>query len=38
MHTGEKPYTCALCASAFSHKTSLTLHMRKHSGENSSEC
>ena len=33
IHTGEKPYKCNLCESAFAHANVLKGHMRKHTGD-----
>ena len=33
IHTGEKPYKCILCESAFAHANVLKGHMRKHTGD-----
>nr|2EML_A Chain A, Zinc finger protein 28 homolog [Homo sapiens] len=31
--TGEKPYECSVCGKAFSHRQSLSVHQRIHSGK-----
>ena len=38
MHTGERPYSCKICARSFSHSTALKLHLRMHTGEKPHVC
>ena len=37
-HTGEKPYKCSQCDTAFSYDTQLSNHMRTHTGEKLYKC
>ena len=38
MHTGEKPYECAICKKTFSQSSTLAVHKRVHTGEKPYEC
>jgi uncharacterized Zn-finger protein len=33
VHSGEKPYKCHVCDEAFTQSSTLTKHLRVHSGE-----
>ena len=37
-HTGEKPYICDVCSTAFTMKSPLIMHMRTHTGEKPFNC
>ncbi|KAM9700005.1 LOW QUALITY PROTEIN: early growth response protein 4 [Menidia menidia] len=38
IHTGQKPFTCAICARSFSRSDHLTTHTRTHTGEKPFSC
>ncbi|XP_061524573.1 early growth response protein 1-like [Phycodurus eques] len=38
VHTGQKPFQCAVCARSFSRSDHLTTHMRTHTGEKPFSC